>query len=829
MHLVANFNSMSRKNKSLYFQLWMVCAVCLVTRQVFGQEIQDTRHKSLSGKITDTQTGAPVPGVTVYITDLKTGGISDARGNYLISQLPARSIMVRVSCIGYRTIIETVDLRVTDTLDFVVSESVAEIGEVVVTGLSTASELQRTTSPVTTVPGIKLRESVANNVIDALSLTPGVSQVTTGPSVSKPVIRGLGYNRVVVVNNGVRQEGQQWGDEHGIELDEYAVGEVEILKGPASLSYGSDALAGVMHFLSQPVLPEGSLQAELLLNYQTNHGLIGTSANTSGNLDGNVWDIRISRKSAHDYQNKYDGYVFNTRFRELAATGMAGINRSWGYTHLHMGWYRLEPGIAEGERDSLTGEFVKAEAETDSTSTYSLVPSGELKSYTPGIPRQQIDHFKAVLNTHLIAGKGSVKAIAGWQQNIRREFDDVNSPDEFGLRFDLNTFNYDVRYLLPERRGMNISFGANGMAQSSENKGTEFLIPAYHLFDAGVFAIVTQSLNRFDISGGFRYDLRKQKAESLFLSSEGIPVSGETAGATVKFAGFDRSFEGWSGSAGVTMQINDDFFTKLNFARGWRAPNIAELGSNGEHEGTGRYEYGNSSLDPEQIVQGDFTIGCRTDHVNGEISLFSNMINDYIYVSKMAAFNGSDSLVDGIPVFEYQSGNASLWGGEMSFDIHPHPLDWLHFETTFSMVAGELKNQPDSSKYLPFIPAPKLVSELKARKKKLGSFMENAYVGVGIVYQARQDKVYLVNGTETPTDAYLLIHAGAGTDIVIKKRKIASFYLGATNLTDAAYQDHLSRLKYAPENYKTGRTGIFGTGRNVSFRMIFPFSWRQSW
>lgn len=821
-------NRMSKKKIAIKFLLLLVFAVSFINQRSTGQEIQADRYKSLRGKITDKETGAPVPGVTVYITDLKTGGISDKDGNYLINQLPARSVMVRVSCIGYRTIIETVDLNVADTLDFAVSEAVAEIGEVVVTGLSVASELQRTPAPVTTVPGIKLRESVASNVIDALSMTPGVSQVSTGPAVSKPVIRGLGYNRVVVVNDGVRQEGQQWGDEHGIELDEYTVGEVEILKGPASLSYGSDALAGVLHFLSQPVLPEGSLQAELLLNYQTNHGLIGTSANASGNLDGNVWDIRISRKAAHDYQNRYDDYVWNTRFRELAATGMAGINRSWGYTHLHLGWYMLEPGIAEGDRDSLTGAFVKAEAETDSTVTYNLVPSDELKSYTPGIPRQQIDHFKAVLNAHVFAGTGSVKAIAGWQQNIRREFDDVHSPDDYGLRFDLNTFNYDVRYLLPERRGMNISFGVNGMSQSSENKGTEFLIPGYSLFDAGIFAIVSQSLDRFDISGGLRYDLRTQEAESLFLGADGVPVSGGTPGAEVKFSGFDRNFKGWSGSAGATMKLSDDFFAKLNFARGWRAPNIAELGSNGEHEGTGRYEYGNSNLDPEQIVQGDFTLGCHTEHVHGEINLFANLIQDYIYVSKMAAYNGNDSLVDGIPVFEYQSGNASLWGGEISFDIHPHPLDWLHFETTFSMVTGELKNQPDSSKYLPFIPAPKLVSELKAKRKKLGSFMENAYVGAGIVYQSGQDKVYLVNGTETPTDAYLLIHAGAGTDIVVKKKKVASLYVGATNLADVAYQDHLSRLKYAPENYKTGRTGIYGMGRNVSFRLILPFSWKQS-
>ena len=160
-----------------------------------------------------------------------------------------------------------------------------------------------------------LRNS-ATNIIDAISNVPGVSQITVGPIISKPVIRGLGYNRVVTVNDGVRQEGQQWFDEFGIEIDEYTVDKVEILKGPASLSYGSDAMAGVINMLAAPPLPEGKIKGSFLENYQTNNGLWAGSFNLGGNSKGFIWDLRYTNKMAHCYKNKYDGFVANSGYSE---------------------------------------------------------------------------------------------------------------------------------------------------------------------------------------------------------------------------------------------------------------------------------------------------------------------------------------------------------------------------------------------------------------------------------------------------------------------------------------------------------------------------------
>ncbi|HSH64415.1 MAG TPA: TonB-dependent receptor plug domain-containing protein, partial [Bacteroidia bacterium] len=271
---------------------------------------------SLTGKITDKETGQSIPGVTIYIPDLKTGAVTNMDGVYKIDNLPQTSLFFQVSFLGYKTITEIIDLSTTTTKDFILEPSVKEMNEVVVTGLSQAGERQRTPTPIRVVPKIQLLQNASTNIIDALSKQPGISQITTGAGISKPVIRGLGYNRVVIVNDGIRQEGQQWGDEHGIEIDEFSVNRVEILKGPASLSYGSDAIAGVINMLSAPTVPDGSIIGNVLGNYQTNNGLIGYSANLAGNRSGFIWDLRYSNKMAHDYQNKYDGFVFNSGYRE---------------------------------------------------------------------------------------------------------------------------------------------------------------------------------------------------------------------------------------------------------------------------------------------------------------------------------------------------------------------------------------------------------------------------------------------------------------------------------------------------------------------------------
>ena len=233
------------------------------------------------------------------------------------------------------------------------------ISEVVVTGLTGSAKMKDTPMPIMVVGQRDMQNRAFSNIIDAVASQPGVSQVTTGGGISKPVIRGLGYNRVVVVNDNVRQEGQQWGDEHGVEVDAAGVSSVEILKGPASLRYGSDALAGVMILHPQRLMAPGTIAANVSTEYQTNAGLFDYSLNMAGNHGGIDWGWRYSEKLAHAYKNKYDGYVLGSQFHERALSGLLGLRRSWGSSILRLSYYNLVPGLVEGERDEDTGEFVK--------------------------------------------------------------------------------------------------------------------------------------------------------------------------------------------------------------------------------------------------------------------------------------------------------------------------------------------------------------------------------------------------------------------------------------------------------------------------------------
>ncbi len=797
-------------------KLYILTNILLILVQaVFALPEGKINSGSLNGKVTDNKTNEPLPGVSIYFPDLKIGTQTNSDGTYSIKDLPATNLLVQVSFVGYQAVNRQVDLSSTKNMDFKLKESVTEINEVVVTGQPGVVEQKRIPAPIKVVPRSELLQNASTNIIDAIAREPGVSEITTGAGISKPVIRGLGYNRVVVVNNGVRQEGQQWGDEHGIEIDEYDVDHVEILKGPASLAYGSDAMAGVINMISAPTLPNGSIKGNIISNYQTNNGLIGYSANIAGNKSGFVWDARFSQKLAHAYENKYDGPVYNSGFRENAASALLGINRSWGFSHLTLSMYYLEPGMVEGERDSLTGKFVKEVTLANGETSTELATSSDFNSYHPEAPFQKINHYKAVWNNNIYFGKGNLQTIIGFQQNRRKEFED---PDNYGLYFQLNTLNYDFKYTLSDINGWKFTTGVNGMRQQSKNKGTEFLVPAYKLFDFGVYGIVNKNLGRFDLSGGLRYDVRSENADALYLNGDEEKTVASDPDAEQRFSAFDKTFDGVSGSIGSTYQISDQVYTKLNVSRGFRAPNIAELGSNGEHEGTFRYEIGNTSLKPETSMQFDWGIGLNSKHVSAEVNLFKNDVNHYIFIHKL----GNDSMIDDVPVYKFSDGKARLYGGEVSLDIHPHPMDWLHFENTFSYTRGTLKDQPDSASNLPLIPAPRWTSEIRANIKRVAPWMQNAYVSFGIDQNWKQNHYFEAYGTETATPGYMLLNAGLGTDFTYKRKTVCSFFISAGNLTDKAYQSHLSRLKYAGTNYATGREGVFNMGRNFSFKLLIP-------
>jgi len=777
------------------------------------RQVRNTRA-SLTGKVSDGQTGEVLAGASIYFPDLKMGVIAGANGVYKVPNLTEGKYLVEVSYTGYGSVTEQVTVAEGSQKDFVLHSTVVENQAVTVIGVSAATQVKRLPVPVSILKHEDLLKTPSTNIIDALGRIAGVSQITTGAAISKPVIRGLGYNRVVVVNDGVRQEGQQWGDEHGIEIDEYSVNKAEVLKGPASIMYGSDALAGVINLITNAPVPEGNIRANVLANYQSNNQLRGFNANVAGNVHGFNWNVYGTIKAAGDYQNRYDGYVFNSKFHEHNAGGYIGLNKGWGYSHLLVSNFDQTLGLVEGDRDSATGQFLKL-VDQGGVEEKVIAGSSDFHTTEPFIPRQRIQHFKITTDNSFNVGSGRLTATVGWQRNQRQEFGNILDPNEKSLFFDLGTVNYNFQYHFAERSSWKTTVGVNGMRQENQNKGTEVLIPEYTMFDIGAFVYTQKRWDKLTVSGGLRFDNRHLTSRELMIGSD------------LKFAGFEKDFSNVSGSAGLSYEASKQLTVRLNLARGFRAPSIPELSSNGAHEGTNRYEYGESNLKSETSIQLDGGLDLNLEHVSLSASLFYNGMQNFIYYRKLSSTAGTDSIIvngpDTLFAFRYDQHNAGLYGAEINLDIHPHPLDWLHFENTFSYVRGTLSQEQDGSKNLPFIPAAKLIDELRGDFLKKGKSFRNLYVSVELENVFNQNNPFTGFNTETATPGYSLVNLGAGSDIYNKKgRAILSVYLSVTNVGDVAYQNHLSRLKYLPINPANGRNGVYNMGRNFSIKLNVP-------
>ncbi len=767
---------------------------------------------SLTGKVTD-DAGRPVSGATIYLADAKTGTGSDINGNYTIDNLSEGSHLIEVSHIGFTSIAEKVFVTENTEKNFTLSEAIIENNAVVVTGVSTSSTIKKMPFQVSVVRKADLQQNTASNIIDALAKQPGVTAVSTGPAISKPFIRGLGYNRVLTVNDGVRQEGQQWGDEHGIEIDDNSVSKIEILKGPASLIYGSDAMAGVINIITNVPVQANTLQANVGSEYQTNSRLRNVYANIAANKNGFNWNLYGSSKASADYRNFYDGPVYNSKFRNNNFGGYAGLNGSWGYSHLIYSNFDLKAGLIEGERDA-EGNFLKPVAGGGET----IATKDDFNSTLPGFPYQQIRHYKIASDNNFNIGKNALALNVGYQRNRREEFGNIDDPEERALFFDLQTVTYTAKFNFKEKNGLKPSIGINGMVQQNTNRGEEQLIPDYTSSDLGGFVFLQKDWKKLTLSGGARFDNRTLKAESL------------KDGTSIKGAAFDKSFDNFSGSAGFAYQATRNVNFKLNVARAFRAPSIPELASNGAHEGTNRYEYGDNNLKSETSTQLDAAVEMNNEHFSLNIAGYINAFDNFIFYRKLQTSTGADSTVtvdgDDLNAFQFDSRKATLAGGEISLDIHPHPIHWLHFQNTFSIVSGKFKEGIEGTRNLPYIPAPRLITELRANLAAPGAHLKNFYAKLELDNTFNQNNAFTAFGTETNTPGYSLLNAGIGSEIVNAKGKtIFSINFGALNITDKAYQNHLSRLKYGPENPATGRIGIYNPGRNFSIKVAVPLKW----
>ena len=821
-------------NKLILYSILFIFSTLFTFTKAQSQTIQINNNSSFSGTVTDIA-NKPIEGVVVYILDLKLGVVTNKEGNFKFDNLPSGKYIVEVKLIGYKSISQTIFFSKDTKFNFKLTESFAETGEVIVTGVSKATLIKRNPVPIVSVSHDYLVSTLSTNTIDAIARIPGVRAVTTGPNVSKPFIRGLGYNRILSLYDGIRQEGQQWGDEHGIEVDQYGVDKVEIIKGPASLSYGSDALAGVVNIIPTQPAPEGKTKGAVVVDYQTNNKFLGGSAFMSSTKNGFEWMTRVSHKQAVDYQNKYDGRVYATAFKETDASLSMGLHKSWGYSHVNFILFDDVQEIPDGSRDSATRRFTKQITEADTVRE--LVSNDELNSYTINKLHQHVQHYRVYWNNNFVVGAGNHLAVnIGYQNSIRREYSHPVSYTIPGLYLQLNSLTYDVKYTFREFQNWDITTGINGMLQQNKvTNGTDFIIPNYKQFDLGPFVTAKKSFGKLDISGGIRFDIRSFNNQELYTSTSSatgfsMPVyNKDTVGASKVFSSYTKTFTGFSGSMGATYNFSDKLSIKANIGRGFRAPNISEISANGVHPGSNIYQIGNPDFKPEFSLQEDFGILYASKHLIASLDLFNNHISNYIFNQKLTNTDGSDLiLVPGNQTFQFQATTANLIGGECSLDLHPIKL--LHFENSLSVVYGNKKALAgkavnDSSKYLPFIPPTHGTSELRLDFSCKKLHLTKAFAKVEAELYAAQNRAYLAYNTETKTPGYTLINAGIGGTFVNKQNKpMFSVYVMGNNLFDVAYQDHLSRLKYfySYPNPKTGVDGIYNMGRNVSLKLDVP-------
>ena len=713
-------------------------------------------QNKLTGSITSIK-NEPLPG-TVYLPQLEKGTAADFDGNYSIINIPNGTYTVIYSYLGYATISKKINFsnnqEVTENIHL--TESAVEMEEVIVSTLFHKLQSENVMK-VERISTETLSASGAVTLADGIKNIAGVEIISTGIGIGKPVIRGLSSNRVLTYTQGVRLENQQFGDEHGLGINEAGIESVEVIKGPASLLYGSDALGGVLYLNPERFASSGETHADFNSSYYSNTAGISNNLGIKTSSQKFKFLARGSYATFSDYQTGARYYVTNSRFNEKDfKTGVQYLGSKFKST-VRYNYNRSNIGIAN--------EIGKQ------------TNSKELE-----LPFQEIDNHILSLDNTLFFKNSSLDIKGGYLFNDRREFEET--PEVADLRLKLKTFNYDVKYHLPEMGRFETIIGLQGMFQNNKNEGEEVLIPDANTADIGFLATSHYHLEKIDLQAGIRFDNRTIKSDAArdVLDEDHIPA-------------LDKSFKSFTAALGGKMDFSDSFSTRLNFASGFRAPNLAELTSHGVHEGTNRYERGNVALTNEQNFQVDLSWEYRREHVEIFANGFYNAVNDYIFLSP------TDEEMDGLRVYDYLQEDAKLYGGEFGFHLHPHPLDWLHFESSFETVIGELRNGEN----LPLIPANSLRNTLRVEFHD-GKFRKRSSIFLTLANTFDQSNP---GEFETRTGGYSLLSAGVGSSFKIQEF-LFKVGINGTNLTNKQYTAHLSRLK--PE-------GILDVGRSVNFSL----------
>ena len=745
----------------------ILLSLLLATTSLFAQN-------SVKGIVTDADMHSPIPFATIYIPTLEKGINTDVDGRFNLTGIPNGRYQLIISAIGFKPFSKLISFPSDAILKVELTHAAIEMDEVIVSTpfhkLQSENVMKVTQANVQT-----LKTQGAMTLSDGISQISGVETLSTGVGIGKPVIRGLSGNRVLVYTQGIRLENQQFGGEHGLGINDAGIESIEVIKGPASLLYGSDALGGVLYLNPEKFAPSNTHKADVNLDYYTNTDGYSTNAGFKKSAERFKFLIRGAHTSHADYKAGNDLYTTNSRFSEYDLKTGISYNFDNFQTELRYNYNHSEIGIPEQVGD-------------------------QNRHRTPILPYQELDNHILSLKSVLYFDTSSLDINLGYTSNKRLEFEEHHHHDhdeehehhekeehhehaaeEAALDMRLRTLSYNLQYHFPKLGNFETIIGLQGMHQTNENFGEELLIPDASTTDFGVMATSHYHMENSDLQFGIRYDNRKIDTK----------LAGEEGGESY-FPVISKNYNSFNASAGYRFDFLKKFIGRVNVASGFRAPNLSELTSNGGHSGANRYEIGRSDLDNEQNIQFDLSLEYNNRHLELFANGFYNTINNFIYLQPTGEF------INESPVYQYTQNDSELYGGEVGIHLHPHAIEWLHFESTYEMVVGKLL---DNDQYIPLIPANTLSNTLKVEFE--GKKLSDTYAFLTLKSTFNQNKV----GTfEDPTNAYTLLNAGVGTSTEILDLPIY-FRITANNIFDTEYISHLSRLK---------TDGIYNIGRNIN-------------
>jgi len=749
------------------------------------------------------------------------GEISAEDGRYVIAGLQPGTYVLFVSFMGYEKHHDTLHLEGNLARDIRMKLSVQNLQEVVIGGDYAHIKSRDEALSLEVVNDEFLKQNLGGSLMKSLDRLPGVQSFEIGSGQSKPVIRGLGFNRVVVVENGIKHEGQQWGSDHGLEVDQYAIDQVEVVKGPSSMMYGSDAHGGVIK-LNQTSLPEPrSWGGSLDLNARSNNDLWGGSLKFYARAEKFYASLRTTYLDYGDYRVPADSVDIYSYRAPLYKNYLRNTAGQEGAIHLEAGW--LNKGLSSRFFISRLGNKNGFFANAHGLEPRMVDPElHDRSSRDIRYPYHQVSHWKLINRSVWRKEHHTLETELGFQRNFRQEWSQYVShgympavfphtlsfPSDLERQFEKYTYSGNIRSTYYMHGDLRIIAGIQAEYQDNRIDGRGFIIPAFKQFSPGAYLILKKKIaSNSQISAGLRYDLGHVAIAPYqdWFPSPDIQGDDTTMVFVRRAEQLDQWFSNLSWSVGYNLN-QEHFSFKANAGKSFRMPIAKELGANGVNYHHFSYEVGNPDLDPETAYQLDAGMEWHSLRFAIGLSPFLSYFSNYIYLNP--SYEHNRLYGNGNQIYEYTQSQVIRYGGE----IH------THYQLLRSLKLGligeyvyslQLSGEKEGFT-LPFSPPASMILHLKYQRDRIWKLSE-PYLSIDLRLVAAQN---LIVPPEVPTPGYQVINLGAGGKIRLRGQ-LVSVNFQMQNLLHRKYFDHTSyyRLINVPE-----------AGRSFIVNVTVPFS-----